>query len=263
MEPTPLKLYWSHGKPNFGDWLSPALCRLLSGREAVHTMPNECDLVAVGSILHRVKHRWFNRRVHVWGTGFMKEEPAIPCRHHYHAVRGWHTARLIRGEINTVGDPGLLADRLLPEFAAIVKTSPLGLIPHYTERDDPRIKALAAQIPGAVVLDVFAEPVELLRRAAACEFILSSSLHGLIVADSFRIPNAWISLSDAVRGAGFKFADYYSAFGINDPQPLDLGGGLSRRRLEELAKDYARPGLDEVKRRLLDAFPFPKEPRQT
>ena len=256
---TPLKLYWSYGRPNFGDWLSPALCQLLSGRTIEQADPNRCDLVAVGSILHRIKQRWFNRRIHIWGTGFMAEHPEIPCRHYYHAVRGWHTARLIRGaEIKTVGDPGLLADRLLPDHAATPKTCSLGLVPHYLDREVPFVKTLASQIPGTVVLDVFLEPLEFLRRAAACEFILSSSLHGLIVADSFGIPNAWISLSDSVRGAGFKFADYYSVFGMNNPRPIDLGSGLSAARLNELARSYLRPGLDEIKHGLLTSFPFPK-----
>ncbi len=255
----PLKLYWSQGKPNFGDWLSPALCEQLSGRPVEHTKPNGCDLIAVGSILHRLKHRWFNRRVHVWGTGFMEEVAPLSSSHHYHAVRGWHTARRLRGvEINTVGDPGLLVDRLLPEFDATPKTVPLGLVPHYKDRGDNRIQALAAQIPGAVVLDVFLPPLDFLRRAAACNFILSSSLHGLIVADAFRIPNAWLSLSDSVRGAGFKFADYYSAFGIQDPQPLDISRGLSLHTLSVLAEKYERPGLEKIQQGLLQSFPFPK-----
>ena len=138
------------------------------------------------------------------------------------------------------------------------KTCSVGLIPHYIDRDDPRVKALASQIPGVVVLDVFLEPLELLRRAAACGFILSSSLHGLIVADSFGIPNAWISFSDSVRGAGFKFADYYSVFGIKDPWPLDLSHGLSLDKIAELKRSYERSGLNEIKRNLLASFPFPK-----
>jgi pyruvyltransferase len=254
-----LKLHWSSGKPNFGDWLSPALVTLLSGRPVEHADPGGCDLIAVGSILHRLKHRWFNRRVHVWGTGFIEERRPISSRHYYHAVRGWHTARQLRGvEISCVGDPGLLADRLLPDRKMIPKTHRLGLVPHYKDHADPRIAALAAQIPGTAVLDVLVEPVEFLRRAAGCEFILSSSLHGLIVADSMGIPNAWMSLSDSVRGAGFKFADYYSVFGIPDPKPVDLRGGLSESLLGEWARASQRPGMEEIKSKLVASFPFPK-----
>jgi pyruvyltransferase len=253
-----LKLHWSSGKPNFGDWLSPALVKLLSGRPVEHATPGRCDLIAVGSILHRLGHHWFNRRVHVWGTGFIEERRPISSRHYYHAVRGWLTARQLRGvEIPCVGDPGLLADRLLPDHKMIPKRHRLGLVPHYKDHADPRIAALAAQVPGTVVLDVLVDPVEFLRRAAACEFILSSSLHGLIVADSMSIPNAWMSLSDSVRGAGFKFADYYSVFGIQDPKPVDLRGGLSESLLSEWARASQRPRLEEIKGQLAASFPFP------
>lgn len=255
-----LKLHWASGKPNFGDWLSPALVALLSGRTEEHASPGRCDLIAVGSILHRLGHRWFNRRVQVWGTGFIEERRTVVARHHYHAVRGWHTARLLRGvELKCVGDPGLLADRLLPDHKTIPKTHRLGLVPHYKDHADPRIAALASQVPGTTVLDVMVDPVEFLRRAAACEFILSSSLHGLIVADSMGIPNAWMSLSDSVRGAGFKFADYYSVFGIDDPKPVDLRGGLSEGVLAEWTRTCQRPGLEEIKSKLVASFPFPKK----
>ena len=46
---------------------------------------------------------------------------------------------------------------------------------------------------------------------AKCEHILSSSLHGLVVADALGIPNGWIKLSDRVVGDGFKFKDYGTA----------------------------------------------------
>ncbi len=99
-----LKVYWASGlksgKPNFGDALSPLLCELLSGRPAVHTRPNRCDLVAIGSILHRVSHRWFSRKVHVWGTGLMEQKTPFPSRHHYHALRGRLTQACLRHEGN-------------------------------------------------------------------------------------------------------------------------------------------------------------------
>ena len=48
----------------------------------------------------------------------------------------------------------------------------------------------------------------------SCETIASSSLHGLIAADSFHIPNLWIKLSNRIIGNDFKYHDYYSSYGL-------------------------------------------------
>jgi pyruvyltransferase len=45
---------------------------------------------------------------------------------------------------------------------------------------------------------------------ASCDYILSSSLHGLILSDAYGIPNKWISISNNLSGREFKFKDYYS-----------------------------------------------------
>lgn len=257
----PLKLYWSsslkQGRKNFGDWLSPCLVRELSGREVVHTPPNGCDLVAIGSLLQRVKHHWWNRRLHIWGTGFIAAGPQVTAYHEYHALRGQSSAAMIRGLPRpSLGDPGLLAACLLPDHASLPKRHALGLVPHYKDQRHPAVQRLQELIPQARLIDVLAEPLEVLRAIAGCEFILSSSLHGLIVADAFGLPNAWFEFSSAVRGARFKFRDYYSAFGIMEPQPLTLEN-FDPADIEWLAASYRREALAELQRGLLSSFPFP------
>ena len=257
----PLKLYWSsglkNGRKNFGDWLSPLLVEALSGREVIHAPPNRCDMTAAGSILQRVKHHWWNRPIHVWGSGFIEPGPSLRARHHYHAVRGKETAALIPGaNIQALGDPGLLVERLLPSFGSVPKRTSLGLIPHYKDQLDPAVAEFMRRMPEARILNILGEPEDFLRDLATCQFVLSSSLHGLIAADAFRIPNAWIELSDKVRGARFKFRDYYSVFGLT-ASPLQLPT-ITHDRIEELAAQYTRPGLRDIQQKLEAAFPFTK-----
>lgn len=44
-----------------------------------------------------------------------------------------------------------------------------------------------------------------------CEFVLSSSLHGIIFADSYGIPNAHMNVTKQVSGGSFKFHDYFES----------------------------------------------------
>jgi len=258
----PLKLFWHDSKTNFGDWLSPILCERLSGRRVVHAKPNKCDLIAVGSILQRAKHGRFRRRIHVWGSGFIENREETRSYHYYHAVRGHKTAKLLKSpEIRTFGDPGLLSDLLFPDYRHVAKQCLLGIVPHYKDQKDTNIQRFADENPNVRVIDILSPGEDFLRQVAICEFVLSSSLHGLITADAFGIPNAWIKLSDKVRGQGFKFHDYYSVFGIESPAPLDLTSDMSPEKIAELADRYKRPNLARIKEQLLNAFPFQK-PRE-
>ena len=231
----PLRLHWSSSKPNFGDWLSPVICGILSGRTVVHAGVGRCDLVAVGSLLSRIKEGWFQRPVHVWGTGFIEERPVKSSKHFYHAVRGHKSAAQLRSPtVPALGDPGLLCDLVLPEHARLGKDYAVGLVPHYTDQDHPWVRRFVERHPHTTILNVFSEVRDFLRQLARCEFVISSSLHGLIAADSFSIPNARIRLSRRIRGDDFKFDDYYSVYGIDRPEVIPTETELTRGRIEEL-----------------------------
>lgn len=130
-------------------------------------------------------------------------------------LRGLESCRIIEkitGEPchAALGDGGLLYPLLLRKQPA--KKYTVGIIPHYMDQQLPTVKELAVRFKGAVIIDVLDEPLKVLEQIAACEKILSSSLHGLIVADALDIPNRHVHFSDNVRGNGFKFRDYYSVF---------------------------------------------------
>lgn len=251
----PLALYWSSSKPNFGDALSPLICARVSGREVVWAPPGRCDVVALGSLMQRFKEHWWTRRVHVWGTGFIEHPPAHASRHHYHAVRGRLTQAAISGLKQEValGDPGLLAHLLVEDRPAPARRCRVLVIPHYKDKGNAALAELAARVPGVEVADIFAPATTLLEQIRAAEVVLSSAMHGLIAADSLGVPNAWLKLSDAVRGGDFKFNDYYSVFGFA-ATPLALSEPLLRDPSAVVAQ-YRRPGLADIQERLMRSFP--------
>jgi len=250
----PIHLHWASSKPNFGDHLSPLLCELLSERPVCHAKPEKCDLIAVGSILHRLSERFWNRSVDVWGTGRLDARPAHRSKHRYHALRGKLTAATVANhEVSIFGDPGLLADRLLSTLPS--KRHTIGVVPHYSERKHPYTQALLSRLPDAVFIDVFDEPIDVIGKIAACHFVVASSLHGLVVADALGVPNQWIRISGNLRGQNWKFLDYYSVYDGLRPQSADINLIQSVTDLEARLVDYERPRLDQIKKALVDAFP--------
>ncbi|SDS88563.1 polysaccharide pyruvyl transferase family protein [Pseudomonas oryzae] len=266
----PIKLYWCRGegrsdpsKQNFGDYLSPLLVELLSGRKVEYAPVQRADLMAVGSILGREAKakRWgfLPYRLHIWGTGTGAEQAHYSGRHHYHAVRGALTRAQIDGLRSdpVLGDPGLLAPWVLGDRERpVARQIRVGLIPHYADQAEPAVAELLAGIPGARLINVFSPVKQVLAEIASCDFVLSSSMHGLIVADSFGVPNQWLLLSRG-RISEYKFADYYSAFGLSGLQPLlpqtVLAGGPAL--FEQLRAEYRRPGLERIQQDLLGSFP--------
>ena len=61
------------------------------------------------------------------------------------------------------------------------------------------------------LIDVFDSAESIVRQSLECELIASSSLHGLILADTLEIPNYWLRLNGEVVKDGFKFYDYFSS----------------------------------------------------
>jgi hypothetical protein len=60
------------------------------------------------------------------------------------------------------------------------------------------------------LIDVSRPPWEVIRQIGRCRIVLSQSLHGLIVADAFNIPNLWIAPAQHMQGGDYKFMDYFS-----------------------------------------------------
>ena len=263
-----IKLYWCRGKgrsdpaqQNFGDYLSPLLVEMVATKPVVYAPIHKADMMAIGSILPRERkaRRFFlPRRLHIWGPGTDAPGKSFSSRHHYHALRGLKSCEQVvglRGSL-ALGDPGLLAEHWWSGRAKPDKRYRVGLIPHYVDRDNPYVQ-MAAKLPGVHLIDVFWPVEEVLRAIQSCDFILSSSMHGLIVADAFSVTNRRVRLSAGLI-SDFKFVDYYSAFSLAEPEPLQAQAldELAMVDPAELVGEYIRPGLTDLQAGLLRAFPL-------
>lgn len=245
--------YYSMG--NFGDVLTPYLVKQLFGVDVAHTSrAANCNFLGIGSILEKLREA--PEGVTVWGSGFMYEEDTFSLtQQNVLAVRGKLTAKhLVNKKIETLGDPGLLVNKLVKPEKKLYK---IGFIPHYIERKDT-ISRYIRNLPDVHFIDIIQHPQQFLDEVNRCSFILSSSLHGCITADALNIPNLHLVLSPKVYGKNFKFRDYYSAFDLShkflDLQNVVLEEITTRRLLLLLNESYESKDLEKIRESLITSL---------
>ncbi len=198
--------------PNVGDTINPSLVTAITGRGVAHAAgENEPHLLAVGSVMASAT-AWS----HVWGTGVMHPDlgAGSVCPGNVYALRGRLTYSAMKrsgiaiGDV-PLGDPAYLAPRLLGIERAMAPKFRAGLVCHYVDRSHPVLRRMMRE-SGVADLNVHESPDVFLARMAECETVLSTSLHGLVLAEALGIPSVWIEAGDEVAGGGFKFRDWFS-----------------------------------------------------
>jgi pyruvyltransferase len=234
--------YWWRGNFNFGDLVTPLLIKYY-GFSPIPASPQTAKLVAAGSILEQLPNDYEGI---ILGSGFIGQGPTrLFPKADLLTVRGKLTReKLGRGDEVRLGDPGLLTSIVFPERKR--KIYRLGVIPHYVDHKNEKflnLKNKYAPDPRVLFIDVMEYPEKVIGLIDQCEYIISSTLHGLIVADSLGIPNAWIESKDMVGGR-FKFDDYYSSLDLNEV-PIKFKGNES---IQGLISSCSLKPQDEISR---------------
>lgn len=207
--------YWT-GKKNFGDLLTDLLVKRFTGLSTNLVAPDKAELVMVGSILEHLPKDFSGV---IAGAGKLHEKTEVQFPNaKILAIRGPLTAKGLKGKI-VLADPGLLADELVP---LVDKKYDLGIVPHWTDdklEHDPRFIKYSPKI-----IRVSDDPLKVISEISQCKKIISSSLHGIIIADAFGIPRR-IEISPRVlshphqEGGLFKWNDYSESIGMK----LEIG----------------------------------------
>lgn len=234
------RAFWFDGIANFGDALTPWLLRR-AGIVPIHAQPRTAELSGVGSILEMLSPDFAGA---VWGSGLLKDgEKALP-RATVLAVRGELTRERVGADPRTpLGDPGILVSYFLRRPRLRWR---LGIVPHHMHEEDPLWKVIRASASTRThIIDVRRDPSVVLREIAACEYVLSTSLHGLITADSYGIPAVWARREPDLWGGKFKFLDYESAVTPGTSREMTLRDrGMTAEDVigQALSVDAARVG---------------------
>lgn len=241
--------YWRQPNfVNFGDYLSLMLVERMVGQtvsvynRSIHKGPK---FLAIGSILS-----FAGEKDLVWGSGINGKVLSL---NNYkfknldiRAVRGPLTRDYLVNKLHikcpeVYGDPALLVPYFFHEFKK--KENPsrkYSIIPHYSEIHlFPKSKYPHAIYPT--------EPWDkVIEKITDSQFVISSSLHGLILADAFGIPARRLKITDHEKD--FKFVDYYEGTNRADSQ--------SAHSIEEALKLGGERPADFDPQALADAFPW-------
>lgn len=243
---------YPHRALNWGDIVSYPLVRTISQSEKIELTNNSGEpnkLIVVGSVLQHMSNGDL-----VWGGGAIDQNhiSAIPKK--VFAVRGPLTRNelIMRGiECPDVyGDPALL----MPYITDYKRKQPkykYGLIPHYADEYEPQVENLKRQ--GVKIINICAGLHEFIEDILDVEFILSSSLHGLIAADAWGIPNARVNIKGTLYGGHFKFIDY--CLSVN--RKIDYGYQLLPNiSIDELSKIRYNDKINFNADRLVNSAPW-------
>lgn len=248
--------WWRYDYPsklNFGDELTPLLVEKLYGIECKWAGPTQCEFAGVGSIVEILQKPNVKQDVNLWGSGFIKDgEINANTNLHFYSVRGEKSERRVPEENISLGDPGLLVSMVFKPSMA--KRQKIGLVPHYVDLDSPTITEMASR-DDVKIINVFDTVEQVINDITSCEIVFSSSLHGLVMADAFSIPNYWTPFSTQLTGGDYKFNDYYSVFG-RTANPIDHTQ-LASLDYDQLIDSYAPiNNLKSIQKNIFNSFPY-------
>ncbi|MEA3315129.1 MAG: polysaccharide pyruvyl transferase family protein [Campylobacterota bacterium] len=208
--------------------------------------------LVIGSILQRATNYSI-----VWGAGFIAKD-SICCQNpkKIYAVRGPLTRKiLLEQDIycpEIYGDPALLMP-LIYNPKDIHKKYNLGIIPHYIDKNNEWLKSFNLSSKVKIIDIQNNDSKAFIDSVLECKKIASSSLHGIIIADSYYIPSLWIEFSDKVYGDGFKFYDYFLSVkkDIKSPYKVNLNSSII-----DIEKQFINSKIDIDLEPLIQSCPF-------
>lgn len=244
--------YWQPqeiGKTNFGDYLSFKLIeRMTLGQiKSIGQNPfmGRQKFLAVGSILHFACENDV-----IWGSGINGKHLDIQDYHFSNldvrAVRGPLTRKFLMENFGVqcpeiYGDPALLFPYFFPEFKK--SQNPLYeyiVIPHSSE------EPLFPKDQQHVVVYPTDPWDEIIQKILNSKFVISSSLHGIVLAEAFGIPAKMLRVTE--NEPLFKYQDYY------------LGTGRPNFQFATSVEEALRMGGEAPMQcnlqKLYSAFPF-------
>lgn len=233
---------------NIGDTLTPVVFEYIKNKYSLaeKKLKQTTHLNMIGSIIAFKKYDAV-----IWGSGILNEDFERKIK--FNAKHVKYDIRAVRGPLtrdilircgyecpNVFGDPAILMP-LIYKPNDIIKKYKISIIRHY--KDNTEIPYGLHEI--SVVTSDYKYFID---EVCASELVISSSLHGLIIAESYGVPTIWYN----PQGRGtFKYKDWYLSIGVKDPAVINNLSEIGKKR---------NVGLDcnisQLVEPLMNSFPF-------
>lgn len=250
---------------NWGDDLNYYFFRMITGKKVVllpdtklaEKLPFE-NYLCIGSTIMSFDMR----NTIVWGSGLLNDKMGFNVKSNpkqIRAVRGPLTRKwLLEQGIDcpeVYGDPALL----LPKFfkPQVIAHYKVGIIPHYIDIDNKVVNRISKWENTKIIkTSGFNDWKEFINLINSCDFVISSSLHGVIVAEAYGIPVIWSKFegSNYIQGWDFKFHDFFESIDKPFTEPVEINEKMSFEEIQIIANKWhkAKINIDG----LLNACPF-------
>ena len=196
MENVNLIIYREPNRTNFGDELSVIILQELFKKYKINVniiinTSKKYNLCFIGSLLGWSNMKYNN--VHILGSGIRTEKDTIRKNTNMkiYSVRGPLTKQYIESYgysvPNIFGDPALLLPNFYKPKIINICNGKIGVVGHLTN-----FKKYSNLPSNFILVNPTWNWEKVIDYIYSCNLILSSSLHGLILADAYKIPNIWL-----------------------------------------------------------------------
>lgn len=214
---------------NWGDDVSLVLVRLITNNTVIpaqfrFSATKKKNYSVVGSLLP-----WYiYDTTIVWGSGVKAPDiPFIRKPTQVLAVRGPLTRKiLLENSIpcpEVYGDPALLFPLYYNEQQEIKYD--VGIVLHHSDLEDKNsieTVNLLKRKHNILLINIkeYGKWRSFIDKVRSCRYIISSSLHGLIIADAYGVPNSWGKFTYDFGSGRFKFYDYFMSVNREVEEPI-------------------------------------------
>ena len=218
------------GGKNFGDAVNELFWEKITNKKIINNS-NEIHYITTGSIMCLVKKNSI-----IFGTGFISEKGDLGgnnfrsiqnkknvCPSKVISVRGpLSRNKLLSHGIDcpeNYGDPLILMPCIYNKISNITDNI-IGIIPHYVDKNNNNFNLLKQNLinkgykVSIINIEVGNNYKKIIDEINSCKYIISSSLHGVIMGLVYKKNTIFVEFGIKVIGNIFKFQDFFQSIQI-------------------------------------------------